>query len=83
MCVSVCARACTHMLFFGFNLYIYIYIYIYICVCVCVCVCMYNSAPLAKNMFLASPLAVTNANVLKWNERLQIAVDTANGLETV
>ena len=44
---------------------------------------MYNSTPLAKNMFLASPLAVTNANVLKWNERLQIAVDTANGLETV
>ena len=69
MCVCVCAR--THMLFFGFNLYIY------------VCVCMYSSAPLAKNMFLASPLAVTNANVLKWNERLQIAVDTANGLETV
>ena len=69
MCVCVCAR--THMLFFGFNLYIY------------VCVCMYSSAPLAKNMFLASPLAVTNANVLKWNERLQIAVDAANGLETV
>ena len=44
---------------------------------------MYSSAPLAKNMFLASPLAVTNANVLKWNERLQIAVDAANGLETV
>ena len=71
MYVCVCAR--THMLFFGFNLYIYM----------CVCVCMYNSAPLAKNMFLASPLAVTNANVLKWNERLQIAVDAANGLETV
>ena len=67
MCVCVCAR--THMLFFGLNLYIY--------------VCMYSSAPLAKNMFLASPLAVTNANVLKWNERLQIAVDAANGLETV
>ena len=69
MCVCVCAR--THMLFFGFSLYIYM------------CVCMYSSAPLAKNMFLASPLAVTNANVLKWNERLQIAVDAANGLETV
>ncbi|KAK4581608.1 hypothetical protein RGQ29_024989 [Quercus rubra] len=30
---------------------------------------------------LRQHLSVTNANVLKWNERLQIAVDAANGLE--
>ena len=77
--MCVCVRAHAHTCYSLDLIYIYIYIYI----CVCVCVCMYNSAPLAKNMFLASPLAVTNANVLKWNERLQIAVDTANGLETV
>ena len=67
MCVCAHAHTC-----YSLDL-----IYIYMCVC------MYSSAPLAKNMFLASPLAVTNANVLKWNERLQIAVDAANGLETV
>lgn len=30
---------------------------------------------------LRQQLSVTNANVLKWNERLQIAVDAAHGLE--
>ena len=42
---------------------------------------IFNNNPAERDKFIVLA-AVTNTNVLTWNERLHIAVDAAHGLQT-